>query len=124
MVSLAFDGKQQVYTSLAFIIVNTTAVTLRLIAKRKTRKGIGADDVLMVAALLLQITWNALVISSLALIYSTKVMSADRVGLANLAGTWEPNTLKVAQLGILEKVGHHSHLTCHHLIASWSTFMR
>ena len=64
MVVLAEDGKQIVYTASIYISVATIAVLLRLLAKQKTKSRYGLDDFWMLLALLVYLTYSAVVGSS------------------------------------------------------------
>ena len=63
-VNFAEDGKQIVYTASIYISVATVAVLLRFFAKQKTKSRYGLDDLWMLLALMVYVTYSAVVISS------------------------------------------------------------
>ena len=61
---LGHDGKQLLYTSIVFLILDVVAVTLRLLAKQKTKARFTVDDLWIASALVIFAAWNGLVIGS------------------------------------------------------------
>ena len=64
MVHLYTDGKKLLYTSIAFIIVDTIAVVLRLLSKQQTKRRFGEDDGWICAALIIYLAWSGVIIAS------------------------------------------------------------
>lgn len=62
MVHLLEDGLSNVVVVIVFAVLDTIAVILRIIAKRKTKLQLGCDDVWILCALVLFYVWTAIVI--------------------------------------------------------------
>ena len=58
------DGKQLLYTSTIFLILDVVAVVLRLIAKSRTKSGFALDDLWIILTLVVFAAWAGLVIGS------------------------------------------------------------
>ena len=56
------DGAMNLYTAVAFVIVDIIALALRVISKRKTKKGLQCDDWWICAGLVLFFAWCGLII--------------------------------------------------------------
>lgn len=62
MVHLLEDGVSNVVVAIVFAVLDTIAVILRIIAKRKTKLRFGWDDAWILCALVLFYVWAAIVI--------------------------------------------------------------
>lgn len=62
MVHLLADGLSNVVVAIVFAVLDTIAVILRIVAKRKTKYQIGSDDAWILCALALFYAWAAIVI--------------------------------------------------------------
>lgn len=58
------DGKQLLYTSTIFLILDVVAVVLRLIAKSRTKSRFALDDLWIILTLVVFAAWAGLVIGS------------------------------------------------------------
>lgn len=61
MVNGQADGAMNLYTAVAFVIADIMALTLRVVAKRKTKKGIRWDDWWICAGLIFFFAWCGLI---------------------------------------------------------------
>ena len=64
MVHLDKDGKELLYSAVAFLISDTIALVLRLAAKSKTKHRFGIDDVYIILTFVVFTVWAGLVIGS------------------------------------------------------------
>lgn len=64
MIPLGKDGKQLLFTSIVFLILDVIAVVLRLIAKSRTKSRFSFDDLWIILTLIVFAAWAALVIGS------------------------------------------------------------
>lgn len=64
MTRLAHDGKQIVATCIVFVILDTAAVALRILAKSQTKARFAADDAWIVAALLVYSAFIGVLVNS------------------------------------------------------------
>lgn len=64
MIHLGKDGKQLLFTSIVFLILDTIAVVLRLFAKSRTKFRFAYDDLWIIVTLVVFAAWAALVIGS------------------------------------------------------------
>lgn len=64
MIPLKNDGKQLLFTSIVFLILDVIAVILRLIAKSKTKYRFALDDLWILLTLVVFAAWAGLVIGS------------------------------------------------------------
>ena len=64
MVHLYPDGGKLVYTAIAFVVLDTIAVVLRLLSKQQTKRRFGEDDGWILAALITFFAWSAVIIAS------------------------------------------------------------
>ena len=64
MVHLRRDGKHLLITAIAYLILDTIAVILRLIAKSRTKHRFTLDDLYIIFALVAYAAWAGLVIGS------------------------------------------------------------
>lgn len=64
MIPLRKDGKQLLYTSIVFLILDAVAVVLRLIAKSRTKSRFALDDLWIILTLIVFAAWAGLVIGS------------------------------------------------------------
>ena len=64
MILLGKDGKQLLFTSIVFLILDVIAVVLRLIAKSRTKSRFSIDDLWIILTLIVFAAWAALVIGS------------------------------------------------------------
>lgn len=60
--SMKSDGVANFATAIVFIVVDTIAVLLRLLSKRKNKRTFGSDDYWMLVALAFFYVWAGLVI--------------------------------------------------------------
>jgi len=61
-VSTQQDGVENYAAALLFIVADTVAVVLRAIAKWKTKRSVGSDDIWMLIALAFFYVWAGLII--------------------------------------------------------------
>lgn len=87
MIPLGKDGKQLLYTSIVFLILDVVAVVLRLIAKSRTKSRFSFDDLWIILTLIVFAAWAALVIGS----------------VIDIGGTYNPSALP-SPLGQLAKI--------------------
>ena len=64
MIHLGKDGKQVLFTAIAYLILDTIAVILRLIAKSRTKRRFASDDLYVILAFIAYAVWAGLVIAS------------------------------------------------------------
>ena len=64
MIPLEKDGKQLLFTSIIFLILDVIAVVLRLVAKSRTKYRFALDDLWILLTLVVFAAWAALVIGS------------------------------------------------------------
>lgn len=64
MIVLGKDGKQLLFTSIVFLILDVIAVVLRLIAKSRTKSRFALDDLWIILTLFVFAAWAGLVIGS------------------------------------------------------------
>ena len=64
MIHLEKDGKQLVFTSMTFLILDAIAVVFRLIAKSRTKHRVAYDDLWIILTLMVFAAWAGLVIGS------------------------------------------------------------
>ena len=64
MIRLEKDGKQLLYTSIVFLILDVIAVILRLVAKSRTKYRFAFDDAWILFTLVVFAAWAGLVIGS------------------------------------------------------------
>jgi hypothetical protein len=61
-VSIKPDGIANLVTVVVFVILDTIAVGLRLLAKKRNKRRLGSDDYWMLVALVFMYGWTALII--------------------------------------------------------------
>lgn len=61
---LGHDGRQLLYTSVVFLSLDVLTVTLRILAKGRTKARFTADDLWIISALVVFAAWNGLIIGS------------------------------------------------------------
>ena len=64
MIPLEKDGKQLLFTSIIFLILDVIAVVLRLVAKSRTKYRFALDDLWILLTLVVFAAWAALVVGS------------------------------------------------------------
>lgn len=62
MVKILSDGAANLYVALAFIILDTAVIALRIISKRKTKKGLQSDDGWLFAAFIFFCAYSGIII--------------------------------------------------------------
>ena len=64
MIHLEKDGKQLLVTSIVFLVLDTVAVVLRLVAKSRTKFRFAYDDLWIIVTVVVFAAWAGLVIGS------------------------------------------------------------
>lgn len=91
MVKILSDGATNLYTALAFIILNAAVIALRIISKRKTKNGLRSDDWWLFAAFIFYCVYSGLIIycEHDMLFHRVYTDRCIRIAVAGVAGSLE-----------------------------------